>query len=98
MAEYRINYEQVMGQVRKIKELSRSLYIQTVQLENIQHSVESGWESPASIIFLNRLKGSIDSMKKTKKDMDDLARKIEKLATDIKKEDERQSEIAVKLS
>ena len=55
MAEYRINYEQVMGQVRKIKELSRSLYIQTVQLENIQHSVESGWESPASIIFMNRL-------------------------------------------
>ena len=37
-------------------------------------------------------------MKKTKKDMDDLARKIEKLATDIKKADERQSEIAVKLS
>lgn len=98
MAEYRINYNQVIRQARKIKELSGDLDREIVKLENTKNAVSSGWDSPASREFLKQLDRLIGDMKNTKKDIVVVSNKIKSVARSIKEADERQAELAERIS
>ncbi len=94
MAEFRINYGQVMGQAATINNLSADLDREIAKLEAILTTVNTNWKGPASRTFQNHLRLLIADMKTTKHEMSSVSTTIQNVATRIQQEDERLAEIA----
>lgn len=97
MANFRINYRQVVGQANRISNLSGDLDREISKLENIFHAMENNWKGPASNEFKKHLRLLIADMKRTKSGMSNVSSSIKNIAARIQKEDERQAEQAEKL-
>lgn len=95
---FRINYSQVIRQADTINNLSVDLDREIQRLDSILTSLQSNWRGPASTAFQNHLILLIADLRKTKYSMSSVSTTIKNVATRIRQEDERQAELARKLS
>ena len=98
MAEYRINYSQVIRQANSIDSLADDLGRQIQRLNNILSSLNSGWQGPASSAFRSQLSRLISDMNSTRSSMSSVSSTISNVAYTIQKEDERLAELARQLA
>lgn len=97
MADFRINYRQVVGQANKINSLSGDLGREISRLEQMLGAMGTHWKGPASNEFKKHLRLLVADMKKTRSNMSNASSTMKDVADRIQKEDERQMELAAKL-
>ena len=94
----RINYNQVIRQANSIDSQARQLESEIKKLETLLHSIGSRWEGPASVEYRKKISKLITNMRNTKNDMSNAASLIKNVANKIKREDEKQAELARNLA
>lgn len=97
MAGFRIDYQHVIRQASTIDDLADDLFRIIGQLEGTSSSVSGNWEGPASQVFQHRLTALLANMRETGTEMSRVSQSISHIATTIKREDDRQADLAKKL-
>ncbi len=85
----RISLEQVLRQVRRMRQLAGELNGESTTLHSIINEIACIWKGGASREFVGQGEGLEEDIRWTSRKISDLADKIERVARNIDREDDR---------
>lgn len=97
MAYMRINYNQVVRQAGQMNDKADELGREIQKLEALRDSIGSDWDGPAAKAFRSKLNQLISNITNTKNEMERISTAVKNAADKIKREDDRQAELAEQL-
>lgn len=97
MSYMRINYNQVIRQANKMESDAEDLGREIQRLEALKNAIVVDWDGPASRTFRTKIDQLIENITHTQRDMSRISTAVKNAADKIKREDERQAELAEQL-